>query len=216
MGQEARHPMLVRLRHVLEAKGARDAARRVTLVETYCRGSDDMVVRSLIMRHCREYGIDPCCVLGDGVADLPPDGVALTPVLGMASTNPYTGRWQRSEIERIALSATLLGPTRFVTRMDTRALEPRIRLGAYLIVDTTQDLPPAKSTEPPQTAEQEGAPFALDIQGEGLVVRLTRYDEVRDAWELATLDRSIPAMAFSRQATCCHLVGRVVWVAQEL
>ncbi|WP_428558459.1 MAG: hypothetical protein ACP59X_11820 [Solidesulfovibrio sp. DCME] len=214
MGHDVQHPMLARLKLALEAKGEFKAARRLDLAALYYPQENQAGVRSLVLRHCREYGLAPEDIAGQDLAHPAPGRVTLTPVFAMASTNPRTGCWRLDEIERIALSSHLLGPTRFVTRMDSRALEPRIRLGAYLVVDTAQDLPPAASHAqlPP---EAEGTPFAMDIKDEGLVVRLTRYDAGHDSWELAALDQSVPPMVVPRQNEGCRLVGRVVWVAQE-
>ena len=60
----------------------------------------------------------------------------------MSCVNPGTGRWQRREIERIALSAAILAPGRFVSRMEERCLEPRIVQGAYMVIDTEDDSVP--------------------------------------------------------------------------
>lgn len=214
MGQDARHSLLARLKRALEAKGAVNAARRLELAARYYPEEDQAGLTSLVVRHCREYGL-PLEDILPGSGDMHTDaGVAVTPVFAMGSTYPDTGTWRLTEIERIALSSRLLGPTRFVTRMDSRALEPRIHLGAYLVVDTAQEAPPVKSAQrlPP---EAEGVPFALDLAGEGLVVRLTRYDAANDAWELASLDRAVPPMRIARGTDGCRLIGRVVWVAQQ-
>ncbi|WP_300160614.1 S24 family peptidase [Solidesulfovibrio sp.] len=167
------------------------------------------------MRHCREYGIDPRIILGEDVLSHTPARIVMMPVFAMDVVHPRTGRWGLREIERIALLSRLLGPTRFLTRMEGRALEPRIRHGAYLMVDTAQDLPPAKSPDD-ASADEAGVPFALDIPGEGLVVRLTRYIDGRDSFELAALDRAVPTFVVPRGEDGCRIVGRVVWVAQEL
>lgn len=214
MAQQAPHPLLIRLQSALEAKGAHQAAKRLDMAAAYYPEGNQEGLRSLVLRHCREYGIDPGDILRqDGLEPADAD-VDVTPVFAMASTHPCTGNWRLTEIERIALSSRLLGPTRFVTRMLGRALEPRIHQGAYLVVDTAQNLPPAKS-QADLPVETESAPFALDIKGEGLVVRLTRYDPGRDSWELAALDTAVPPMCVPRASEGCRLVGRVIWVAQE-
>jgi hypothetical protein len=166
------------------------------------------------LRHCREYGIDPRIILGEDVLGHAPARTVMTSVFAMDAVHPRTGRWRLREIERIALPSRLLGPTRFLTRMEGHALEPRIRQGAYLLVDTSQDLPPARSHDASDL--ETGVLFALDILGEGLVVRLTRYDDTRDSFELAALDGAVPPMAVPRGEEGGRIVGRVVWVAQEL
>ena len=212
MGQDRPNTILIRLKAALLLAGATNAAARLDAARPILAQGNDDGIQSLALRHCREYGLDPAWILGGQEQAAAPPGpcATLTPVFAMSATHPVTGRWQLREIERIALAPPLLGPSRFVIRMDSRALEPRIRQGAYLVVDTDQDA--ASGTGEDVLA----APFAMDIQGEGLVVRLLRYDSRMDRLELSALDHRTPSLTLSRDAEQCRVVGRVVWVAQML
>ncbi len=142
-----------------------------------------------------------------------PDAAAV-PVFSLSATDSRTGRWVPTEVERIVLPSALLAPTRFVTRMDSRALEPSIRLGAYLVVDMAQTKVPATAT--PGIPPASLAPFAVEVSGEGLVVRLVRHDPLRDRLELVALDSRTPALSVSCGNHGCQVVGRVVWTVQNL
>lgn len=210
MGEEARHPVLVRLGRALTAIGADEAVRRLEQLTPLLQIPDDEQLRSLVLRHCRDYGLDPAWILtGQGFQPLPAITVSgLTPVYAMTSVHPRTGHWLAQEIARVALVPAMLTPSRFVTRMDSRVMEPRIHLGAYLVVDTAEDCVPAK----PAT----GQIFAVDVHGEGLVVGLVRYDRTADRLELTGPESGeapffVPCSDYDTQ-----VIGRVVWVAQML
>jgi len=218
MGQEARHPILERLTGVLQARGESESARCLETALSFLDRQNDEGIRSLALRYCREYGLDPQWILhGQAQNDAAGRLSEWTPVFAMASIHPRTGRWRLAEVERIALAPSLLSPTRFVTRMDSRALEPRIRLGAYLIVDTAQEFVPATSADPADASPtEEASAFAVDLHGEGLVVRLARYVSALNKLELLALERKAPTLVVPSDDPDCRVVGRVVWVAQDL
>ena len=209
MEQERGFEIIERLLQALKAHGAHAAAKRLAWAQPLVAEGDATALHSLALRHCREYALDADWVLlGRGrpedAAPLP----ELTPVFAMSSVNPDTGRWQRREIERIALSPDLLAPGRFVSRMEERCLEPRIVQGAYLVIDT-------KDAHVPRDRESPSA-FAVDLRGEGLVVRLARHDRSNSRLEWYGLAADCPSFFTPPKDQEKRLVGRVVWVAQPL
>ena len=180
------------------------------MTQSFFDEDEDRAVQTLAIQLCREYGINPNWVLHDDqdapLRSCPPP--EWTPVFAMGSVHPKTGCWRFETVEHIALASHLLSPSRFVTRMDSRSLEPRIRQGAYLVVDTAQDQVPEKPAP--------GIPFAIDVQGEGLVVRMTRYERQADSLELTGIEPGTPAVFVPCAASDSRVVGRVVWVAQAL
>lgn len=209
MGQYSRHTLFTRLGQALTASGASKAVSRLKLLQQFVDVYEDNAIDSLIMRHCREYGIAPDWVFkGVGCPETAVAASASTPVFAMSSVHPKTGRWRLVEIERITLAPHILSPTRFVTRMECRSLEPRIREGAYLVVDTEQD-------QLPETADNF-APFAVDVAGEGLIVRMACYERRSDRVRLTSLTPGLPPMLMRHNASEHRVVGRVVWVAQTL
>ena len=209
MEQEAGFDVIERLIRALTAHGAHAAAKRLAWAQPLLAQGDGAALRSLALRHCREYALDTDWVLlGRGrpedAAPLP----ELTPVFAMSSVNPDTGRWQRREIERIALSPEILCPGRFVSRMEERCLEPRIRQGAYMVIDTEADCVPEK--------RQCQAAFAVDLRGEGLLVRLAWHDREANRLELFGLTPDCQPLFTAPDDPESRVVGRVVWVAQPL
>ena len=203
MGQAGQSRIIKRLGQALTAQGAYGAARRLAGAQPLLQFHDDDAIRSLALRHCREYSLNPDWVLlGQGCP--PCASCELTPVFAMSRIHPVTGRWRIAEIERIALAPGILASGRFVTCMEGTGLEPRIRHGAYLVVDT-------REVRVPDTLETQ-AFFAVAMRGEGLVVRLAHWD-----WEAGRVvlydlrPRSLPLFA-PRDG----VVGRVVWVAQDV
>ncbi len=209
MEQERGLEIIERLVRALTAHGAHAAAKRLAWAHPLLTQGDDAARRSLALRHCREYALDADWVLlgrgrPENAAPLP----ALTPVFAMSSVNPDTGRWQRREIERIAFSSDILSPGRFVSRMEERCLEPRILQGAYMVIDADDD-------SVPEDRESQAA-FAVDMRGEGLVVRLARHDRDASLLELFGLTPDCPPFFTPPGDSESLLVGRVVWVAQPL
>ena len=216
MEQDARNAIFLRLREALLARGAKDAARRLDIVRSVLDTQDDAALNSLALRHCREFDLDPAWILhGQGEPAVPETPVAWAPVFAMSATHPRTGRWQLREIERIALAPSILSPSRFVTRMDSPALEPCIHKGAYLVVDTAQDTigPPNVA---PQAADAATVPFAMDIQGQGLVVRMLPSRRNPAQAQPAACDTGEAGAGYVRDGEHARIVGRVVWVAQTL
>jgi len=209
MEQEHGLDIIERLARALTAHGAHAAAKRLAWAHPLLAQGDGAALRSLALRHCREYALDADWVLlGRGRPENDAPLPELTPVYAMSSVNPDTGRWQRREIERIALSPDILSPGRFVSRMEERCLEPRIFQGAYLVIDTGDG-------SVPEDRESQAA-FALDMRGEGLVVRLARRDRTVDRLELFGLTPDCPPLFTPPDNPETRVLGRVVWVAQPL
>jgi hypothetical protein len=207
MGQARELRIIKCLGQALSAQGAHDAARRLAGVQPLLQSHDEDALRSLALRHCREYALDAAWVLR-GQGNPPCSPPVLTPVFAMTRIHPVTGRWQLQEIERIALAPAILSPSRFVTRMDGTGLEPRIRHGAYLVVDTREDRVP----DSPDTQML----FAVSMRGEGLVVRLARWDGPAGRMVLSDLRAQSLPFFVPGDGTESQVVGRVVWVAQPL
>ncbi|MHC1789082.1 S24 family peptidase [Solidesulfovibrio sp.] len=209
MTQDSGSAIVLRLAQALTARGAHDAARQLACAHPPIDTANEAEVRSLALQHCREHALDPDWVLlGLGRPENPPPKAELTPVFAMNSVHPTTGRWQWREIERIALSPTILSPGRFVSRMEQRCLEPHIRHGAYLVIDTT------RSRVPEDREKQEA--FAVDVRDEGLVVRLTWLERSAGRLVLEGLAPSFPPLYAPWKSPECRVVGRVAWVAQPL
>ena len=67
-----------------------------------------------------------------------------------------------------------------------------------------------------ETAPGQGDLFAVDLVGEGLVIRLARRDVQTDSLRLTALAPTTPPLRLPLAETGHRLLGRVVWVAQLL
>jgi len=209
MEQEYGLDIIERLVQALRAHGAHRAAKRLAFARTVLAEGSACALRSLVLRHCREYDLDAEYVLlGRGRPEDPAPSPEMSPVFAMSSVAPDTGRWQRREIERIALSSEILSPGRFVSRMEERCLEPRILQGAYLVIDT-------EAAEVPKERQCPAA-FAVDLRGEGLLVRLAWHDRQANRLELFGLTPECQPLFTAPDDPESRVVGRVVWVAQPL
>lgn len=213
MGNNTSNPIRLRLFQALEAIPAAEPARHDLAALT-----DEPALRDWILRNHKRLGLDPVWLL-TGVEQpgrpATSDESLDVPVFSAVAVDSRTGHWRPLVRERIRLPASLVCPGRFVIRMETRAMEPRLRLGAYLVVDEGQTAPPllVVDQEPAQAAQNPI--FAVDVPGEGLVVRLACLDDRRQRLVLTGLDPSSPPYCLPRQADY-RVVGRVIWVAQTL
>lgn len=221
MGHDAHHPIRRRLAKALlvalpepirafdALPAAGDAADPL---------ADETALRDWVLRHYVRYGLDPVWILtgrGASPARDDPPGTRLAPVFAMSPIDPESGRWQPTIVGRIALDETIMTQGRFVIRLEDRALEPRIRCGAYLVVDPAPDrladIPTV--TDPPSAT---GPVLAVAIPGEGLVVRFASREPGKNRLVLAGLDPAYPHLVMPWATAAERLVGRVVWMAQTL
>lgn len=218
MGHDTANSIHQRLRQALVARGTADEAGDEADRRELATLRDESALREWVLRHHARLGFDPVWVL-TGVDRSPghpePQGDGLSPVYAAGSVDPRTGHWRRHVREHVSLPPTVVRPGRFVVRMESRAMEPRLRLGAYLVVDANQDAVPALLADQDPATVAQGPVFAVDVPGEGLVVRLARRDERLDRLVLTGL---APAGTpfFLSSLSDCRILGRVVWVAQTL
>lgn len=136
------------------------------------------------------------------------DGALFMPVFAMDATDAQTGRWRIRETERIALPADLVSPARFVVRMKDDALEPQVRRGAYLLIDTSGNHVP-----PPGGCE---GLYAVSWPGHGLLIRPISFDASRRRLALADKRPARTPFRLNADGPDEHVVGRVVWIIQPL
>lgn len=216
MGHQTSHPIRQRLTQALDAILGSKAVFPF-FSDLPVATADENALRDWVLRHHVRYGLDPAWILtGSGQApfpqqdNLPPS----VPVFSMTSIDQRTGRWSPLIRERIVLPPSLLSPSRFVVRQEDRSMEPRLRLGAYLVVETEHVTVPVRQAA--ETAPGQGDLFAVDLVGEGLVIRLARRDVQTDSLRLTALAPTTPPLRLPLAETGHRLLGRVVWVAQLL
>lgn len=125
-------------------------------------------------------------------------------VYAMARTDPETGAWTREGLESIPLLESLNRPNLLVVKMDNTSMEPVIRRNAYVGIGGDD------------VRLRSGEIYALDIPGEGLVVKRV----VRDLEKKRLV---ILADNPAHQEQCLPLenpgitpVGKAIWIIQEI
>ena len=219
MGHDTHHPIRKRLAQALTATIeclSRDVARLPSPAPD--AGEDERRLREWVLRHHARYGLDPIWILtgvGQPSSTLRQTDDRLTPVFAMSAIDPHTGSWRPYVVERIALGPELIDQDQFVLRMDDRSMEPRIRQGAYLIVDPHQKTLPEKSPSP-EPAGLQGRIFAVEVPGEGLVARITQVETPAHRVLLSSLCDNGQVRILPRTMAQKLVKGRVIRIAQSL
>ena len=105
---------------------------------------------------------------------------------------------------KLSLASPFVGPEICILRMNAHNMEPVVRYGAYLGIDTKQTRPVS------------GSMFVLYTKHEGLHVRRLFLDEDNDRFLLRSDAPNYPESSVSIADMADRLVGQVRWVLQEL
>lgn len=125
-------------------------------------------------------------------------------VYAMARTDPETGAWTREGLESIPIFDSLQRPNLLVVKMDNATMEPVIRRGAYVGIDSDD------------ARIRSGDIYALDFPGEGLVIkRVIRDLETKRLAILADNPAHQPQYLPLDNPGVTSL-GKAVWVIQEI
>lgn len=158
------------------------------------------------------YGQEPSTRFADGTAAAgvrePTAAYAAMPnratVYAMTRTDQESGAWVRDPLESIPLPDVLARANLVVVRMDNTSMDPGIRRNAYVGIDCTDN--PVRS----------GEIYALDMPGEGLVIkRLVRDLENKRLLLLADNPTHQP-QSLPLDNPGVAVVGKAVWVIQEI
>jgi hypothetical protein len=126
------------------------------------------------------------------------------PVTGMALPEGSEGPWQEITLETVTVPEPFYRPSLLVARMDESDMEPVIRRGAYVGIDKERK------------TIRSGAHYAIDMPVEGLVIKRILHDTenarlILHAENPTHADQTLPA-----EGATDRIVGRVVWVFQDL
>lgn len=219
MGHEKHNPIRERLNQAINMS-RRGPVRPTGIAIPPIRDeqADADILREWVLRNHAAYGFDPVWVLtGIGrppEADSTPPA-RLTPVFDQSAIDRTTGQWHPMVLERIALPPDMISPRNLVIRLDDRSMEPRLHLGAYLVIDPDQLTLPDPPADP-QTLTPDGRVFAVALPWEGLVVRMAHRDSAANRAVLSALNRDCPPLSLPLETVEEHLLGRVVRLAQAL
>ncbi len=108
------------------------------------------------------------------------------------------------QVGKISLPLNFAGSEITVVRMDAPNMEPSITRNAYLGVDTTSTVPIS------------GTVYALYSPHEGLVVKRLFLDSEGKKFILRSDAQNYPESTIDAKKLAGRILGRVVWVFQEL
>lgn len=144
---------------------------------------------------------DPACIVGPD--DETPVG-HVVPVHNMAAAGPALDRWEPVPICHVCVPLTYYRETILVVQISGRSMEPEIRSGAFVGLDTAQvELVP-------------GERYGVRVPYEGLTVKRVFIDPRAKELVLRSINPEHPEMRVALDDRDGLIVGRAVWVMQGL
>jgi SOS-response transcriptional repressor LexA len=159
------------------------------------------------------YGQEPVCrreggpILAAGVQETGAAYVAAPsrfPVHAMARIDPDSGLWNKEVLESIPVPEPLIRANLLVVRMEGASMEPGIRRNAYVGIDCDD------------FRVRSGEIYALDMPGEGLVIRRAVRDLEKQRLLLLADNAAHQAQSLPLDNPGITIVGKAVWVIQDL
>ncbi|QLA16622.1 LexA family transcriptional regulator [Desulfolutivibrio sulfoxidireducens] len=126
------------------------------------------------------------------------------PVCAMTLPEGAEGGWVETPVESITIADRFHRPSLLVVRMDEEHMEPLIRRGAFVGIDKDRK------------TIRSGGIYALDLPVEGLVIKRLSYDAENAKILLRSENTGFEDQQISAEEGASRVVGRVVWVLQEL
>ena len=125
-------------------------------------------------------------------------------VHAMNSLDPKTGTWTPNVLETIEITDNLTRPHLLVVRMEDSGMEPVIRRKAYVGLDRDD------------VTARSGEIYALALPGEGLVIKQVERDSAGQRLRLVSASPRHPERSLTQGGHDYVVIGRVVWVIQDL
>lgn len=105
---------------------------------------------------------------------------------------------------RLNIPQSFASPGLYVVRIDASGMEPHIRKGAFVGIDTAN------------RNVSSGELYAVRLPYEGLVLKRAYVDAQNSCLILRSEDPSHPEMSLPLEGHESHIVGRLIWVLQRL
>jgi phage repressor protein C with HTH and peptisase S24 domain len=125
-------------------------------------------------------------------------------VSNMAGKVGEEGEWKPDFISQINIPETFYKPGILVIQVDGSGMEPIVRRGAYLGLDSDQ------------RRIRSGELYGLHMPHEGLVLKRIFFDANNSRFILRSENSDHPEQSLSMDKADAQVVGRVVWVLQEM
>lgn len=144
---------------------------------------------------------DPACIFGPD--DETPVGRVM-PVHTSAAGGPALERWEPEPICHVCVPLTYYRESILIVQIEGRSMEPEIRSGAFVGLDTGQrDL-------------VTGEKFGVRVPYEGLTVKRLFIDPKTRELVMRSINPEHPEMRVPLDERDDLIVGRAVWVMQGL
>jgi len=132
-----------------------------------------------------------------------PDGLRIVPVLGGELKRDKKHGWHGTEAGRICIPASYDCPGLLVIQNDDLGLEPYIRNGAYVGLETGR------------SSVADGDIYAVTLPGVGMVFKRVFLGIGQEVMVLKGEDKEQPPLTLPLAKKETHLVGRVAWTLQK-
>jgi phage repressor protein C with HTH and peptisase S24 domain len=126
------------------------------------------------------------------------------PVCAMALPDGAEGPWQEVVTEQLTVPEPFHRASLLVVRMDENDMEPCIHRGAYVGIDKDRK------------AIRSGALYAIDMPVEGLVIKRIVHDTENARLILQSENQRHADQILPADTAVDRVLGRVVWVFQEI
>lgn len=144
---------------------------------------------------------DPACIVGPD--DKTPVG-HVVPVFAMAAGGNGLDRWEPEPIAHVCIPVTYYRESVLIVQIEGRSMEPEIRSGAFVGLDTAQ------------CEVVAGEKYGVRVPYEGLTVKRVFFDPKARELVLRSINPEHPEMRVSMDDRDGLIVGRAVWVMQSL
>jgi len=128
----------------------------------------------------------------------------IVPVSSMAGEDVSAETWKSQQVSELNIPETFYRSSLVVLRVEGSSMEPAIRRDAFAGIDDTQKRLMA------------GDIYAVHVPHQGVVIRRVFFDPENSRFILRPEDSQHPEQYIAVEDQEKYVVGRVVWVMQEL
>lgn len=125
-------------------------------------------------------------------------------VSSMAGADNGSEGWQPDFVAQLAVPETFYKPSILAIKVEGSSMEPMIRRGAYVGLDTDQK------------RVLSGEVYGVHVPHEGLSLKRVFFDAEQNRFILRSENPSHPEQYLAPEKKEEQLVGRIVWVLQEI
>ena len=126
-------------------------------------------------------------------------------IVTVYSTQSATdGTEEMPVLGRLTIPQSFLSPGLLVIRSESASMEPHIRKGAFVGIDTAQ------------RHVSSGDIYAVKFSYEGLLLKRAYADTQNSRFLLRSEDPAHPEVSLPFEGHAAHIVGRVAWVLQRV